>query len=192
MDKPSPSTRPSLCVFCGSSHGHDPLYAEAARRFGTALGEGGFDLVFGGGGIGLMGELARAASAAGAHVLGVIPAFLRHVEPPTRVSSELLVTDTMNERKARMFEAADGFAVLAGGLGTLDELSEALTYAQLHVHAKPVVIVNTKKFFTPLIHFFDQIVAEGFARNDVMGLFEMVDTPEEAITLLKARVKKGA
>src|ERR1700692_3504206 len=100
--------RPTICVFCGSSHGADPAFAEAARRFGTLMVEQGFDLVFGGGGVGLMGEVALAVSKAGGHILGVIPTFLRHVEPPLRVASEIIVTESMNERKARMCAAADG------------------------------------------------------------------------------------
>src|SRR3978361_1477436 len=122
---PSPITpaRPTICVFCGSSHGADPVYAEAARAFGTRMVESGFDLVFGGGGVGLMGEVALSVSNAGGKILGIIPGFLRHLEPPLNVVSEIVVTDTMNERKLRMFGAADGFAVLPGGLGTLDEFA---------------------------------------------------------------------
>src|ERR1700686_3708367 len=118
----SPS-RPTICVFCGSSHGADPAYTEAARRFGTLMVEQGFDLVFGGGGVGLMGEVALSVSKAGGHILGIIPTFPRLAGPPLPVASQLVVRDNINERKSRMFEAADAFPVLPGGLGTLDEFA---------------------------------------------------------------------
>src|SRR5262245_22885594 len=141
-----PPKRSSICVFCGSSHGGDPLYTETARRFGTLMVKEGFDLVFGGGGVGLMGETALAVSQAGGKVLGIIPSFLQHLEPPLQIKSEIVITESMNERKALMFAAADGFAVLPGGLGTLDELAEAFTGAQLRLHAKPIVLVNVKNY----------------------------------------------
>src|SRR5437016_3050136 len=111
--------RPTICVFCGSSHGADPAYTEAARRFGTLMVAHGFDLVFGGGGVGLMGEVALSVSKAGGNILGIIPTFLRYVEPPLKVASKIVVTDSMNERKARMFASADNFAVLPGGFDPL-------------------------------------------------------------------------
>jgi len=179
-----PRKRPVLCVFCGSSLGIDPAYAEATRRFGALAAGRGFDIVFGGGGVGLMGELATAAIAHGAHVLGVIPDFLRKVEAPIESITELVVTPDLNTRKTRMFEAAGGFAILAGGLGTLDELTEALTGAQLHTHTKPIVIVNTKGFFDPFLAAIDHAVAQGFADGTVRGLFHVVATPEDAVNLL--------
>src|SRR5579884_3659621 len=102
---PKVPLRPTICVFCGSSHGADPIYTEAARRFGTLMVKAGFDLVFGGGGVGLMGEVASSVGQAGGGILGVIPTFLRHVEPPLQIASEIIVTDSMNERKARMCAA---------------------------------------------------------------------------------------
>ena len=173
--------RPAICVFCGSSPGKDPIHAATAKRMGALIAENGCDLVFGGGGIGLMGVVARAASEGGAHVLGVIPGFLRHLEPPLKISSELVVTETMFERKSRMFAACDGFVVLPGGLGTLDELSEAITYAQLHLHAKPIVFVNVKGYFDTLFAFLDHIVAEGFAQPTIKRLIQVVESPDQAI-----------
>lgn len=176
--------RPAICVFCGSNFGKDPLYSETAKRMGALIGVHGCDLVFGGGGVGLMGVVARAAAEAGAHVLGVIPGFLQHLEPPSKVSSELEVTETMFERKARMFAACDAFAVLPGGLGTLDEVSEAITYAQLHLHKKPIVIVNVNGYFDGLLNFLDHIVDEEFAKPSIRDLIRVVESPEAAMAEL--------
>jgi uncharacterized protein (TIGR00730 family) len=178
-----PSPRPRICVFCGSSHGADPVYTDAARRFGTLMVEEGFNLVFGGGGVGLMGEVALSVSKAGGKILGIIPSFLRHVEPPLHVASEIVITESMNERKARMFAAADGFAVLPGGLGTLDEFAEAFTGAQLRLHAKPIVLVNIKNYFAPLAALIEHFVAEGFAGAHVTELFHLAPTVDEAVSI---------
>lgn len=189
MNKMTPdlaTRRPTICVFCGSSHGTDSAHTQAARQFGTAMVEAGFDLVFGGGGVGLMGEVANAVSEAGGNVLGIIPSFLRHVEAPAIVCSQLVITESMNERKARMFAAADGFAVLPGGLGTLDEFAEAFTAAQLQLHAKPIVLVNIRNYFAPLVALIDHFVAEGFAGPRVKGLFQVAPTVDEAIGIFAA------
>jgi uncharacterized protein (TIGR00730 family) len=186
MNKNFPQARAAICVFCGSSHGADPIYTETARRFGTLMAREGFDLVFGGGGVGLMGEVALAASKGGSKVLGIIPSFLRHLEPPLSISSELVITETMNDRKARMFAAADAFAVLPGGLGTLDEFAEALTGAQLRLHAKPIVLVNVKNYFAPLVELIRHFTAQGFAGAGVIELFQMAPTVEDAIAILAA------
>ena len=183
--------RPTICVFCGSSHGADPAYTEAARRFGTLMVEEGFDLVFGGGGVGLMGETALAVSKAGGKILGIIPSFLRHVEPPLKIASEIVITESMNERKALMFAAANGFAVLPGGLGTLDEFAEAFTGAQLRQHAKPIVLVNIKNYFGPLVKLIDHFVAEGFAGPSVKELFQLAPTVEDAIAIFAAHEAKA-
>jgi uncharacterized protein (TIGR00730 family) len=152
--------------------------------------EEGFDLVFGGGGVGLMGETALAVSKAGGKILGIIPTFLRHVEPPLKVASEIVITESMNERKALMFAAADGFAVLPGGLGTLDEFAEAFTGAQLQLHAKPIVLVNIKNYFAPLVALIDHFVAQGFARPGVKDLFQLAPTVEDAIAIFAAHQAK--
>jgi uncharacterized protein (TIGR00730 family) len=148
----------------------------------------GFDLVFGGGGVGLMGEVAREVSLAGGKVLGIIPSFLRHVEPPLKISSEIVITETMNERKARMFAACDAFAVLPGGIGTLDEFAECLTGAQLRVHAKPIVLVNVKDYFAPLTALLEHFIAHGFMRPEVMRLIHAVPTVEDALVLIETRL----
>jgi uncharacterized protein (TIGR00730 family) len=177
---------PAICVFCGSSHGHDPAYTAAAQRFGELLVEHGFELVFGGGGVGLMGEVAASVAKRQGRILGIVPYFLRHLEPPLEVKSEIVVTDSMNDRKAKMFEAADGFAILPGGPGTLDEFAEALTNAQLALHDKPIVIVNVKNYYAPLLALIDQFVSHGFAKPALRDLFQVVDTPEEAIRIFAA------
>ena len=188
--------RPTICVFCGSSHGADPAFSEAARRFGTLMVQEGFDLVFGGGGVGLMGEVALSVSKAGGHILGIIPSFLRHVEPPLKVASQIVVTDSMNERKSHMFAAADAFAVLPGGLGTLDEFAEAFTGAQLRLHNKPIVLVNIKNYFDPLLALIDHFVAHGFAGAGVKELIHVAPTVEAAMKFFvaqqAARVKQPA
>ena len=184
--------RPTICVFCGSSHGANPVYTEAARAFGTLMVARGFDLVFGGGGVGLMGETALAVSKAGGKILGIIPSFLRHVEPPLKVASEIVVTESMNERKSLMFAAADGFAVLPGGLGTLDEFAEAFTGAQLRLHAKPIVLVNINNYFGPLLALIDHFVAEGFAGAGVKELFQVAPTVEAAIAIFASHQAKTA
>jgi uncharacterized protein (TIGR00730 family) len=192
MLTPRPIKRPTICVFCGSSHGASPIYAELARRFGTGMVERGFDLVFGGGGVGLMGEVARAASLAGGHVTGIIPNFLRHVEPPLKISTEIIFTETMNERKARMFELSDAFVVLPGGIGTLDEFSEAHTAAQLNLHKKPIVVVNVNGYYGPLLALIDQYVSHGFADARVKTLYQVAPTVEHALEILAAHFATAA
>jgi uncharacterized protein (TIGR00730 family) len=152
----------------------------------------GFDLVFGGGGVGLMGEVATAVHKNGGKFLGIIPSFLRHLEPPLAISSQIVITESMNERKARMFAAADAFAVLPGGIGTLDEFAEALTGAQLQLHAKPIVLVNVKDYFAPLVQLIDHFIGHGFAGAGLKELFQVVPTVEEAISFLIAERARNA
>ena len=181
-----PIKRPCICVFCGSSFGASPDYAAAAQSFGTLMVERGFDLVFGGGGLGLMGETAKAASLAGGHVTGIIPNFLKHLEPPLKISSEIVFTKGMSDRKVRMFELADAFVILPGGIGTLDEFSEALTEAQLDQHMKPIVIVNINNFYAPLLALLDHYVAQRFADARIKSLYKVVPTVEQALEILAA------
>ena len=185
---PFPAHRESqrtICVFCGSSPGAKPVYAQAAREFGRSLGENGYRLVFGGGGIGLMGEVARAARDAGAPVIGILPAFLRSLEPPLKSAEELIVTPDLQQRKARMLALADAFVILPGGLGTLDEYFEVITTTQLRVHAKPIIVVNVEGYFDPLKTLLDRVVEQGFARMEIASYHEFVATPAEAIERLK-------
>lgn len=177
----------TLCVFCGSSPGNDPAYAQAARTLGRLIGEGGHTLVFGAGNIGLMGEVARAARDAGAEVIGILPSFLRHLEPPLKSAEELIVTPDLQQRKSRMLAMSDAFILLPGGLGTMDEYFEVITTAQLSVHHKPIVVIDVKNYFKPLKALMAHIVEEGFARNEVAALQTFVDTPEEAMRAVNSR-----
>lgn len=175
----------TVCVFCGSSPGAKPVYAETARRFGRLLGENGYRLVFGGGGVGLMGEVARAARAAGAPVIGILPAFLRSLEPPLKSAEELIITPDLQQRKARMLALADAFVILPGGLGTLDEYFEVITTTQLRVHAKPIIVVNVEGYFDPLKALLDRVIEQEFARTEISSYHEFVATPVEAIDRLR-------
>jgi uncharacterized protein (TIGR00730 family) len=160
----SPLPIARICVYCGSNTGANPAYATAARHLGTLLGERGMGLVYGGGKVGLMGLVADAALAAGAEVIGVIPEALRAREVGHTGLTELRVVGTMHERKAVMEDLSDGFVALPGGLGTLDELFEILTWAQLGMHRKPCGLLDVEGFFAPLIAWLDHATAEGFIR----------------------------
>lgn len=181
MDKRTPA----ICVFCGSSFGSSPRYAEAARRLGTLIGTHGFSLVFGGGAVGLMGEVSSAVAANGGSVVGVLPQFLKHLEPPSGATDKLIVTPDMQERKQHMLALSDAFVVLPGGLGTLDEIFEVLSTAQLKVHAKPIVLVNINNHFDPVVKLIDHVVKDGFAAATASALYTVVKTPEEAMALVE-------
>jgi uncharacterized protein (TIGR00730 family) len=168
----------SICVFCGASKGGRPEYAAAAARFGAAAARGGRRLVFGGGHIGLMSAVADAALAAGGAVVGVIPRFLVEKELAHRGLTELVVVETMHQRKAEMADRADAFAVLPGGFGTGDELFEALTWGQLGLHAKPVGLLNTAGYFDPLLGWLGHMVREGFLRAEHRDLVLAAEEPE--------------
>lgn len=178
-----------VCVFCGSSMGTDAAYANAARRLGTLVAEHGMSLLFGGGGVGLMGETARAVRAGGARVLGVLPAFLRYLEPPLEKGEELEIAPDLQQRKARMLALADAFVILPGGFGTLDEFFEVLTSAQLDVFKKPILVVNTKGYFDLLRDLLTHIVRSGFASTESAALCRFVATPEEAMEAINSSVR---
>ena len=186
------SKKPSICVFCGSAHGARPKYREAAVRLGSLIGLKGFSLVFGGGNVGLMGEVARAAHDAGASVLGVLPSFLRHLEQPMKSAEELIVVPDMQQRKAIMLERADAFIALPGGLGTFDEIFEVLSTAQLQVHDKPMVLLDIEGYFAPLGALIAGIVREGFAIRSIENFYRVAATPEEAIESVSASLGRAA
>jgi hypothetical protein len=185
MEKKS---HPVVCVFCGSSFGADSRYAAAAKRLGVLIAERGFSLVFGGGGPGLMGVVARAVRDGGAPVLGVLPDFLRGVEKPPEWEQELIITPDLQLRKTRMLALADAFVVLPGGPGTMDEFFEVVTSAQLRVLAKPIVLVNIAGFFEPLSALMRHLVGQGFARPEMLELYTTVDTPEAAIDAVEKKL----
>ena len=174
----------SVCVFCGSKTGNDPAWRTAAERLGRLLAQNGIRLIYGGGRIGLMGVLADAVTAAGGKVVGVIPDFLMKLEVGNARVDELIVVDSMHERKRRMFELADGFVVLPGGLGTLDETFEIVTWKQLRQHSKPIVVVNTAGYWTPFAKLVDAIIEGGFAHPRVADLFTVVPDPADVIPAL--------
>ena len=152
----------AICVFCGASAGANPAYAAAARTVGTAIAARGIELVYGGGRVGLMGALADAALAAGGRVTGVIPSTLVDRELAHPGLHELRIVTTLHERKALMAELADAFLALPGGLGTLEELAEVLSWAQLELHAKPIGALDVEGYFGGLAGFLDHATAEGF------------------------------
>ena len=165
-----------LCVYCGSSDAVDRQYREAASELGASLAQAGIELIYGGGRVGLMGLLADAALAAGGVVTGIIPARLRDAELAHEGATELIVVDSMHERKRVMAERADAFAILPGGIGTLDEMFEILSWKQLHLHEKPIFIVDIGGYWAPLRALLDHIVARGFARPEIGALLQVVPT----------------
>ena len=182
----------SLCVFCGSKKGADPAHEAAARRLGQLMAERGVRLVFGGGRIGLMGVLADAVLGGGGEATGVIPDFLKDLEIGNDAVTEQIITASMHERKTRMFELADGFVVLPGGLGTLDETLEVITWKQLQLHAKPVVVVNSGGYWSVLEDLVRRTVEGGFAHPAVAELFTMVDGPDDVFEALAAAPQPNA
>lgn len=175
----------SLCVFCGASPGHDPAYREAARAFGQTLAEQQIELVWGGGHVGLMGVVADAVHVHRGRSYGVIPAFMAERELAHPFATELKVVDSMHTRKAAMAERAHGFVALPGGLGTLDELFEILTWAQLHIHHKPVGLLNVKGFFDPLLALMRHMVSTGFVKQTHLDQLHVADSPSALLAALR-------
>ncbi len=185
----------SICVYCGANTGARPDYADAAEALGRAIARSGTRLVYGGGAVGLMGILARAAMAAGGPVTGIIPQFLKDRELMLREVSDLIVTADMHERKRLMFDRADAFVALPGGIGTLEEVVEMMTWAQLDQHVKPVLILNLSGFYDPLVALFRRMNEEGFlnkgfagGRDDLPVTF--VGTVDEVIPAIRAELAR--
>ena len=174
----------SLCVFCGSSTPADPRYAAMAGALGALLASRGIGLVYGGGRVGLMGELADAALTAGGHVVGVIPTGLFSREVAHTGLTELREVGSMHERKQLMYDLADGFIALPGGLGTLEELAEVTTWSQLGLHAKPVVLLDVDGFWDPLVAQLDRMVAVGLLKPSNRELIQRAESPEAALSAL--------
>jgi hypothetical protein len=165
----------TVVVFCGSHAGHDTVFRAAASELGRGLARAGIRLVYGGGRIGLMGALADAALAEGGTVIGVIPEFLTHWEVAHEGVSELIVTGDMHSRKTRMFELAEAFVSLPGGLGTLDETIEVITWRQLGLHDKPILLCDVAGSAAPLLGAIEAAIASGFAAEAVRALFERTE-----------------
>ena len=170
----------SVCVYCGSRMGNKTYYKELAIEVGKMIAAKDMTLIYGAGSIGLMGVVARAASDAGAPVVGIIPKHLDAIEITQDGLAELHITDDMHERKKMMFDRSDAFIVLPGGLGTLDETMEMLTWAQLSLHKKPIILLNYKEFWTPLVGLLKHITNDGFASEEHTDLLTIVESAEEA------------
>ncbi|MBW4092615.1 MAG: TIGR00730 family Rossman fold protein [Proteobacteria bacterium] len=181
----------AVAVFCGSREGNDPAFAVAAAALGRGLAEAGLRLVYGGGGIGLMRVLADAALAAGGQVTGVMPAFLRRREVAHPEVADLITTDSMQARKRLMFELSDAFVALPGGLGTLDETVEILTWRQLGRHAKPVLLCDVAGSAAPLVAVVEAAIAQGFAGPEARAMFEVTAGVGPTLTRLAMLAQPG-
>ncbi len=175
----------SVCVYCGSSPGNDQAYMTAAKTLGETLASEGVELVFGGGNVGMMGQVANATLAKGGRVIGIIPEFLRAVELPSSNLHELIITETMHERKHDMYDRSDAFVVLPGGIGTLEEVVEMISWAQLQQHDKPIVLVSVNGFWEPFVTLLEHIIDHGFARYDIRACWAIVDGTEDVLPAIR-------
>ena len=176
--------RPSICVFCGSRTGTKEVYSTVAQGLGAGLARAGFGLVYGAGDMGLMGLAAQAARAAGGHVTGFIPRHLWDREHNACDAGPLIVTETMHERKMLMFGNSQAIVTLPGGPGTLDELVEVMTWRQLGLHDRSIVLVNPEGYWDPFMRLLDHIIHQGFCDADFRDYATLVETADEAVKLL--------
>lgn len=176
--------KPTVCVFCGSSSGKNDRFAVAADELGRGIARRGFRLLYGGGGYGLMGATACAARQENGEVLGIMPKFLRGQELPPDWKYDLVLTDTLQERKAQMLALADAFVVLPGGVGTMDEFFEILTEASLDRLPKPILLIDVDGYYAPLLAFLGHMVEQGMFRSDGLDFVQTVPTVDEALTQL--------
>jgi uncharacterized protein (TIGR00730 family) len=174
----------SVCVYCGSGPGTDPAFVEAAERFGRELAANGVRLIYGGGKVGIMGAISRAVIEAGGEVTGIIPEFLMEREHARKAGNDLIVTRDMHERKRNMFELADAFVAMPGGVGTLEEIVEQITWAQLGRHKKPVLLANVKGFWEPLCALFDHMKALQFIRAGLDFELLVADRVDDILPML--------
>jgi uncharacterized protein (TIGR00730 family) len=178
----------TICLYCGSRHGAEPAFAAAATELGAAVAARGWRLVYGGGDVGLMGTAARAALDAGGEVIGIIPRGLMEREQGLEELSELVITETLRERKGLMFDRSDAFVAMPGGFGTLEEVVETLTLRQLHYHEKPIIFLNTAGYYDPLLQFFEHAVAAGFIQPAHLELFAVANDVPSLFTSLDAQL----
>src|SRR6476659_11106684 len=181
MKKAPPTLIQNICVYCGSGSGRNPAFAKAARDFGRILAENRIGLVYGGGSLGLMGEIAHATLRHGGHVTGIIPGFLSEREHMLIEAQELIVVDDMHQRKHLMFVKWDAFVALPGGIGTLEEFVEQLTWSQLEQHQKPIVLANIDGLWDPLLSLFLRMQQEDFIRRGLELHLEVVDRVDAII-----------
>ena len=179
-----------ICVYCGSGAGNNPIFADTARMLGEDMARRGIGLVYGGGNIGLMGTIARAVLDGGGHVTGIIPDFLRTKERMLQGAQELIVTRDMHERKMLMFEKADAFVALPGGIGTLEELVEQMTWAQLDQHKKPIVMVNIDNFWKPLLVLLAHMRENGFIRDGFEVKTLVAEKIEDVVPIIEQAVAR--
>ena len=184
MEK-TPLNLNSICVFCGSRPGNDPIFMETARQVGTSIAKAGKRLVFGAGGLGLMGAVAQAALDAGGQVTGIVPDFLKRREIPVPAIQELLIVDTMHTRKRLMYDRSDAFVILPGGLGTLDELVEIVTWLQLELHNKPIYLVDVNGYWEDWFDLISKMVKHEFVDRASVDYFVRVSSAEELAKVLK-------
>jgi uncharacterized protein (TIGR00730 family) len=177
----------TVCIFASSSSRIDKDYASAASKLGLLLAQAKIDVVYGGGGIGLMGRLADAVLENGGKITGVIPSFMKDEGWDHSLVSEMIITSDMGERKKRMFEMADAIVALPGGVGTLEELSEAMTLKQLGLYKGPIIILNTLNFYKSFIDFLEHMVSGNFLRYEHKGMWEIAGTVEEAMSLIRKK-----
>ena len=183
----------SVCVFCGSGFGSDPVFASVAAELGRALAEAGLSLVYGGGDVGLMGTVARSVLERGGYVTGIIPTFLRNQELMLAAAQETIVVPDMHTRKRTMFERSDAFVALPGGIGTLEELVEQMTWAQLGRHTKPILLVDVAGFWRPLLELFAHMRGYGFIRPGLELSYLVTDRVGDVVPMLRAfRRQAGA
>ncbi len=174
----------SVCVFCGASNSVDKRFLEIGKVFGEILAKKGITLVYGGGDCGIMGAIANSTMKSGGHVTGVFPVSLRNIENEHQNLSEIIIVNTMHERKQLMFERSDAFIVFPGGFGTMDEMFEILTWKQLELHHKPIVIFNYEKYWDPLIALMKSIVDNKFARPETAGYYVIEEKVEAILEVL--------
>jgi uncharacterized protein (TIGR00730 family) len=174
----------SVCVYCGSSPGSHPIYAQTAHEVGRALAEAGIRLIYGGGNVGIMGRIADGALSAGGEVIGVIPHHLADKELAHPGATEMIRVNSMHERKQMMADLADGFIALPGGIGTLEELFEVLTWLQLGLHSKPIGLLNVAGFWDSLLVFLDQLVAQRFLKQEHRAMLLVADELPELLRIM--------
>lgn len=175
----------AVCVFCGSRDGANPNFLAASETLGKQCADQDIRVVYGGASIGMMGAVARATMDAGGKVTGIVPKFLTEMEPQLDDLTEVILTSTMHERKIKMYERSDAFVIMPGGIGTLDETMEILTWRQLEVHAKPVIIANIDNYWAPFLSLLDHVIAEGYAGENIRDLYRTVSSVDEILPAIE-------
>jgi len=181
----------SICIYCGSSSGLDPAFSQAAQDLGRMMAEQGISLVYGGGKLGLMGEVARSVMANGGQVTGIIPDFLRDREQTFEEASEVIVVPDMHTRKRMMYERADAFVALPGGIGTLEELVEQMTWSQLGQHKKPILMLSISGFWQPLLSLFSYMREQGFIRPNLELSYGVAEQAADVIPMLEKAAERN-